>query len=124
MFIPITGYNNYSINEDGVVMRRSSNGRCSFVKATLDSNKRYKIVTLWKGSHRKTFMLHNLVAENFGIPVDVVKRHLYEGYSINNSTAKENVKSWVRDKLYKCCKDQDTFHDEILYLKKILSILD
>lgn len=69
-------------------------------------------------------MLHNLVAENFGIPVDVVKRHLYEGYSINNLNAKENVKSWVRDRLYKCCENQDTFHDEILYLKKILTILD
>ena len=105
-------------------MRRSNNGRCSFVKATLDCNKRYKIVTLWKGSQRKTYMLHNLVAENFGIPVDVVKRHLYEGYSINNLNAKENVKSWVRDRLYKCCENQDTFHDEILYLKKILTILD
>lgn len=39
-------------------------------------------------------------------------------------TAKENVKSWVRDRLYKCCENQDTFHDEILYLKKILTILD
>lgn len=62
MFVPITGYNNYDVNEDGVVVRRSNNGKCSYVKATLDSNKRYKVVTLWKGSHRKTFMLHNLVA--------------------------------------------------------------
>lgn len=124
MFVPITGYNNYEVNEDGVVVRRSSNGKCSYVKATLDSNKRYKIVTLWKGNHRKTFMLHNLVAENLGIPVDVVKRHLYEGYSINNLKAKENVKSWVRSKLCECCEDKDVFHDEILYLKKILTVLD
>lgn len=24
MFVPITGYDNYSLNEDGVVMRRSN----------------------------------------------------------------------------------------------------
>ena len=81
MYLDIKGYEGYRISQSGKVQRWiKCRKKWETVSSQPDSNKRYKIVTLWKDGKRKVFMLHNLVADNFCIPVEDAKRSCYNGY--------------------------------------------
>lgn len=67
-------------------------------------------------------MLHNLVSKAFGIPVEDVKRKLYQGFRLDPE-AKTRVRSWLYEKLAECRKNSFARHDEILYLKEFLKIV-
>ena len=60
----IKGYENYSIHEDGRVIRTYKNGKIKELK-TFINNKGYKIIPLCKNGKRKNFLLHRLLAIHF-----------------------------------------------------------
>lgn len=104
------------------MVRHKVNGSWREVRSTPDCHGRYQIIALWKDGKRKTFMLHNLVSEAFGIPVEDVKRKLYQGFRLDPE-AKTRVRSWLYEKLAECRKNSFARHDEILYLKEFLKIV-
>lgn len=110
----------YQISERGEVRRLSKKG-ISMVKSCKASNGKI-YVTLWKDGRRKSFMLHNLYADTFGVSLKCAMRILYEGYD-GDLEAKENVRRWVIGRISEC--EQDTQHgknlnEEIRYLKSFL----
>lgn len=121
MYIQIKGYDGkYLINKFGVVKRKTSNGKLVEVKSYPDRNNHYKTVTLWRNGKRKIYMLHNLVSETMGIPVEDAKRSCYDGYSLIPG-AKENV----RDFLLQAISDREKSGkiEESKYLRECLEVL-
>lgn len=119
MYIKIKGYENYIINKFGTV-KRKVDGLWKEVKSTYDSNKRYKIITLWKCGKRRTFMLHNLVAENFSISVEDAKRSCYYGYTLTPG-AKENVRDFLLSAIAEREKQGEA--EEGRYLRDCLEVI-
>ena len=119
MYIKIKGYETYEINKFGHV-RHKLHGVWREVKTTPDCNGHYKIVTLWKNGKRKVFMLHNLVADTFCIPIEDAKRTCYEGYSLLPG-AKERVRDFLISAIAE--REQTGFIEESKYLRECLEVL-
>lgn len=119
MYLFIQGYNNYKINKFGKVLHLR-HGTWQEVKTFLDSNSRYRVVTLWKGGKRKVFMLHNLVAETFNLSIEDAKRACYKGYSLLPG-AKENVRDFILQAISE--REQQGRLEESKYLKECLGVL-
>ena len=60
MFVKIKDYENYTINEEGIIMNNKGKELKSYIHPT-----GYKIVDLYKDGKRKHFKLHRLLAETF-----------------------------------------------------------
>ena len=129
MWRNIQGYaGTYRINIMGEVQRKTGDTYRT-VKAVKSSNGRL-CITLWKNGKRKCYMLHNLVAETFDIPVSDVNKIIYEGYS-GNSEAVEELKCWIKEKISDCESAiiheenrTEKYSDEILYLKKFMKYME
>lgn len=124
MWLNIKGYEGeYQISKKGIIRRLSEGGDAYIVKHHTALNGKW-YVTLWKNGNRKNYMLHNLYADTFGIPVKNAIRILYEGYK-GDAIAKENVRNWLLSKIYDCEQQNlDYSNDEILYLKSFLKQLE
>lgn len=118
LWINVKGYGGqYRLSEKGDLMH----GKRVVKSCNASNGKRY--VTLWKNGVRKNYMLHNLYADTFELPVEDAMRILYEGYS-NNPGAKNNVREWILLKIGECERESDKFNDEILYLRNFLRQLN
>lgn len=51
-FLPIPGYPNYQISQDGEVKRQTGPEKFRTVQSTWDNNGHYRIITLWQDGHR------------------------------------------------------------------------
>lgn len=60
MFVKIKDYENYTINEEGIIMNNKGKEIKPYIHPT-----GYKIVDLYKDGKRKHFKLHKLLAETF-----------------------------------------------------------
>lgn len=123
IWLNVKGYaGEYQLSEKGDLRRRTQERGSYYVKSCVSSNGKL-YVTLWKNGKRKTYMLHNLYAETFHLPVKAAKQILYEGY-VGNATAKNNVRTWLLEKIQECEKTESfngDMHDEILYLRSFLN---
>ena len=61
MYIPISQYNNYSVNEFGQII----NNKFGRIMKTYLNNDGYLCVQLWKNNKGKNFLVHQLVAIAF-----------------------------------------------------------
>ena len=129
IWLNIAGYDGeYQISDKGTVQHITTfkKGRAlNEVKRCVASNGKYYI-TLWKNGNRKTYMLHKVYAEAFGIPVDEAIRILYEGFD-GSLSAKDNIRVWLQEKIQDCelqMRKGKNFNDEILYLKAFLKQLN
>lgn len=121
MYLEIKGYNGYQISISGKVQRWvKSKNKWVEVLSHPDPNNHYKTVTLWKDGKRKMFMLHNLVAENFCIPVEDAKRSCYKGYLLTPG-AKDNVREFILQAIED--RKNTGKSDECKYLRECLEIL-
>lgn len=121
MYLDIKGYEGYRISQSGKVQRWIKyRKRWEDVLPQPDSNKRYKTVTLWKDGKRKVFMLHNLVADNFCIPVEDAKRSCYNGYLLTPG-AKDNVREFILKAIE--ARKKEGKIDESKYLRECLDVL-
>lgn len=68
-------------------------------------------------------MLHNVLSDTFKIPVEEANRVIYDGFH-GTVGARENVRKWVLERIGECERSINDYHDEILYLKKFLEILE
>lgn len=122
MWINVEGYKGkYQISNNGEVRSIHPSRGVRILSPCRASNGKLYIELYWKG-RRKTYMLHNLLADSFKIPVEDAKRIIYEGYKGKNA-AKDNVRAWLIEKIAECERSHIDYHDEILYLKKFLSSL-
>ena len=124
IWLKIAGYNgDYELSEKGDLRRITKRGESLVTRCKASDGKLY--VTLWKNSARKVYMLHRLYADTFKVSIKDAKRILYEGYS-GKSEAKENVRTWLLDKIQECEQRKEyneDLNDEVLYLKMFLKQL-
>lgn len=118
-FLPIPGYPNYQISQDGVVRRQIGPEKFRTVQSTWDNNGHYRIITLWQDGHRQTYMLHHLVAVTHGLSVGDAKRCVYGGYELKPG-ARDHVRETLARQIEEWLKEPETYHDEILYYQEFL----
>lgn len=128
MWYDIKGYEDlYEINENAVIRRKKGNGSDgrsieSHVVVASNTRKGTKYISLWKGGERKTFMLHKLYAEAFGVSENQAKRKIYLGFHGDRAAVDK-----VCDSLYEVLdsyaaeeKKGISRNDEILYIRQFL----
>ena len=118
-FLPIPGYPNYQIREDGCIRRKIGPDKWREVKATWDSNHHYRIVALWENGIRSTHMLHHLVAAAHGLSLADAKRCIYGCYHLTPGV-RDHVREALAQQVEKWMQDPDQYHDEILYYQEFL----
>lgn len=114
----------YQISDKGYVRRISGRG-CHIVKSCKSANGRHYI-TLWKNGKRRSFALHKLYADAFGVSEKCSIKILYEGYK-GDLEAKDRVRKWLINKISDCeenIQDDKNINDEIRYLKSFLRQLN
>lgn len=128
MWKAIKGYEGlYEINEEAVVRRLAGtacDGRkvSSHVVVSSKTRKGTRYIALWKEGKRKTFMLHKLYAEAFGVSENEASRRLYLGFT-GDGAAIHNVRSALLANLNFYEEEQasgQNRNDEILYIKHFL----
>lgn len=128
MWREIRGYEDlYEISEDAVVRRKegcAADGRrvTSHVVIPSKTRKGTRYIALWKEGRRKTYMLHKLYAEAFGVSENEASRRCYLGFS-GNHAAVDNVRtalSEVLDNYEKEAQKGIPRNDEILYIRQFL----
>lgn len=128
MWQAIKGYEGlYEISEEAVVRRlegKAIDGRRISGHVVLSSKTRKgtRYIALWKGGVRKTFMLHKLYAEAFGLSENEASRRLYLGFN-GDDAAIHNVRSVLLMNLNSFEEEQakgQNRNDEILYIKQFL----
>lgn len=124
MWKTIKGYEEYQISDKAVIQRCPEDKASRIINPNKASNGAL-YVTLWKNGKRKNYMLHKLYASAFGISQEEAEKIVYGGYT-NSNEAKNNVRNWLSKKLAECemaGKDNAVKHDEILYLKSFLEMM-
>lgn len=118
-FLPIPGYPNYRISQDGEVKRQTGPEKFRTVQSTWDANSHYRIIALWKDGQRQTHMLHHLVAAAHGLSIADAKRYIYGGYELKPG-ARDRVRETLAKQVEEWMKEKETYHDEILYYQEFL----
>lgn len=128
MWREIKGYEGlYEINEDAVIRRMEgigTDGRTvtSHVVVASKTQKGTRYINLWKDGLRKTFMLHKIYAETYGVSENEASRRCYLGFK-GDDNAVDNVRialSKVLDDYQKEEKNGISRNDEILYIRQFL----